>query len=567
MKNLITTGLNVELNDSSQVYLGKWCLSKFSLETIENNKTNILDYHWNIKNKFTQDSKFILQVYEAYIIKLSNALNDFHNKNEPLDYWETLIGEWFLNFVSVMYDRWELINPKAVNKFNIQILENNEINVPEVPGESLYNYNSHIWNQYIFDKVIEFRKIKKVNKFKLENLKDFSQAQYKHEYNLGSVIFNNFKKKSELFIFRSNFGILSELFISIKKNKKATINFLPKLKINSENNITTRNRNLNLSLNPKDNFEIFLNQMINVFIPKVFIENYKEINRFVDMNMPNYSRHVVTSNAQVDHIPFMFWLAKNKKNIENFTILQNGGNIGSAEVQCQEYLDQKISDTYITWGWGDNRKNIKSLGSSKIIKLQKKYKYKPTNRKEILIVVTNGPRYHDTLISQTHGPQYIDEMYKIVKLCQSINGDDNKNLMLRLNPKDFGWQMREKINKTLPKVKIDKEKNFYKSIIKKKLLVFNYNGTSFLEALSLNIPSLILFNPDIWHIRESEKEYFKLLSEVGILHTNHVTICESIEKRSKNINIWWQQELLQENIKIFCDRFIKYDKDLISKIL
>ena len=567
MKNLITTGLNVDLNDNSQIYLGKWCLSQFSLELIEVNKSKILDYHWDSKSKFIKDSEFIFKVYESYIIKLSNALNNFHEKNESIDYWETLIGEWLLNFVSVLYDRWELINPNLVNKFNIQMIEDNQIRVPEVPDESHYNYNSDQWNQYIFDQIIQFRGITKFNKIKLQNIKNYYQTEYRQEYNLRRVVFNNFNKKSELFIFHSNFGLLSELMISIKKNKKATVNFLPKLKMHSKANVTTRNRNLRLSLNPKGNFEIFLNEMINIFVPKVFIENYEEIDQFVDINMPNYSKNVVTSNAQVHHIPFMFWLAKNKKNIENYIVMQNGGNVGSAEIQCQEYIDQKMSDTYITWGWGDNKKNIKSLGSSKIIKLHKKFKYKLTNSKDILIVVTNGPRYHYTPISQTHGPQYIDEMNKIVKLIHSINEEYKKNLVLRLNPKDFGWQMKEKIKKTLPRLRLDNERIFYRSIIKKRLLIFNYNGTSFLEALSLNIPSLLLFDPNIWHVRDSEKKYFNLLIEVGILHSNQDTISEFIEKRSKNINIWWEHELLQKNIKIFCDRFIKYDKDLINKIL
>ena len=57
------------------------------------------------------------------------------------------------------------------------------------------------------------------------------------------------------------------------------------------------------------------------------------------------------------------------------------------------------------------------------------------------------------------------------------------------------------------------------------------------------------------------------MSDVGILHSNLKSICDFIEKNTKNINIWWENELLQKNIKIFCDRFIKYDKDLINKIM
>ena len=78
-------------------------------------------------------------------------------------------------------------------------------------------------------------------------------------------------------------------------------------------------------------------------------------------------------------------------------------------------------------------------------------------------------------------------------------------MILRLNPKDFGWEINKKIKTILPELRIDNNKDFYKSIVDRKLLIFNYNGTSFLEALSLNIPLLLVLDQNIWHIRESEK--------------------------------------------------------------
>ena len=52
------------------------------------------------------------------------------------------------------------------------------------------------------------------------------------------------------------------------------------------------------------------------------------------------------------------------------------------------------------------------------------------------------------------------------------------------------------------------------------------------EALSLNIPLLLVLDQNIWHIRDSKK-YFKLLSDVGILHTSQTSIRNFIEKTQK----------------------------------
>ena len=184
-----------------------------------------------------------------------------------------------------------------------------------------------------------------------------------------------------------------------------------------------------------------------------------------------------------------------------------------------------------------------------------------------MFVLTDGPKYNYTLVSQAHGPQYIDELLKIIQIYNLIENNLRKNLIFRLNLKNFGWNIKDKIEKTDPKIRFDKEINFYKSISNKKLLIFNYNGTSFLEALSLNIPSIIILDENIWQIRESEQKYFNLLKEVKILYTNQKDISNFINKSFNDIDKWWNCRALQHNIRTFCTRFIKYDEKLLNKII
>ncbi len=564
MKALITTALHSDLKNKNQTYLGKWCLSEFNLDSINKNANRILDYHWDNKIKFINDSKIILKIFHSTLPKLSKSLDEFHKINTGNNYWKILLGDWLLNFITVLYDRWELISLLPRNEYKF-FTHNVEFYVPRDSSDSFDNYGLDIWNKFIFDKIIQFQKFENIE------LSTTLLNNYNKNDDITShrrITFTNLKKNSNLFIFQSNLGLLNEFLMSFRFNNIPRISLLPNKNLLNFGRIKIKERKIKLKIEPNDKFEIFLSDMINMLIPSSFVEDFKIINEHVAKYMPGYSKNVVTSNAQINHKLFTFWLAKNRDKIDNLTILQNGGNVGSALIQAQEYHDIAIADKYISWGWGNNKKNIKSLGSSKIIKIKKKYKnYSDVNKSEILFVITNGPKYNYTLISQAHGPQFIDELNKIIQIYKLIQPKLKKYLSLRLNPKDFGWHMKKKIKASLPQLTLDSEKDFYKSIINKKLLIFNYNGTSFLEALSLKIPTLLLFDKNIWHIKNNEIQYFNLLKNVGILHDNPNDITKFINNNLNDLDKWWNGLELQSNVNLFCKNYINYDNNLENKII
>ena len=564
MKALITTALHSDLRNKNQTYLGKWCLSEFNLDSINQNANRILDYHWDNKIKFINDSKIIFKIFNSTLPKLSKSLDEYHKINTGNDYWKILLGDWLLNFITVLYDRWELIRLLPSNEYKF-LTHNVEFYVPKDTSDSLYNYGLDIWNKFIFDKIIQFQKLENIE-YSTTSINNYNKNNNTTSHK--RITFTNLKKNSNLFIFQSNFGLLSEFLLSFRFNNIPIIGLLPNKNLLNFDRIKITERKIKLKIEPNDKFENFLSDMINILMPSSFVEDFKIINEHVANYMPGYSKNVLTSNAQINHTLFIFWLAKNRDKIDNLTILQNGGNVGSALIQAQEYHDVSIADKYISWGWGNNKKNIQSLGSSKIIKIKKKYKYysNPNNSK-ILFVITNGPKYNYTLISQTHGPQYIDELNKIIQIYKLTQPKLKKYLSLRLNPKDFGWHMKKKIKAAIPELTLDSEINFYKSIINKRLLVFNYNGTAFLEALSLKIPTLLLLDENIWHIRDSEIQYFNLLKNVGILYDNPNDISKFINNNLNDLDKWWNGLELQSNINLFCKNFINNNNHLDKKII
>ena len=91
-----------------------------------------------------------------------------------------------------------------------------------------------------------------------------------------------------------------------------------------------------------------------------------------------------------------------------------------------------------------------------------------------------------------------------------------------------------------------------------------------MEFLSLNIPTIIFWNPEHWEIHDRSKRCFKELEKVGIFHKTAESASLKVAEIWDNIPSWWNQKEIQSARKYFCDNFaIEFNysvKELSNKI-
>ena len=86
-------------------------------------------YHWRDKNKLTEDHIYLTNLYEKYLIYLSDVLNIFHKEKKDIKYWRIIAGTWLRYFIDIVFDRYEILrlnNQKIIK--NIKF-ENKHTNV------------------------------------------------------------------------------------------------------------------------------------------------------------------------------------------------------------------------------------------------------------------------------------------------------------------------------------------------------------------------------------------------------------------------------------------------------
>ena len=116
--------------------------------------------------------------------------------------------------------------------------------------------------------------------------------------------------------------------------------------------------------------------------------------------------------------------------------------------------------------------------------------------------------------------------------------------------------MKEQLSEVIPGLKFDTGKNtMYQELCKSRLCVATYNGTTILETLSANFPTLGFWNFDHWPLRESARPYFEDLCKVGIFHKTPESAVKKVNEIYRNPQKWWHSSEVQEAKNKFCHRF------------
>ena len=99
-----------------------------------------------------------------------------------------------------------------------------------------------------------------------------------------------------------------------------------------------------------------------------------------------------------------------------------------------------------------------------------------------------------------------------------------------------------------------------------KIYICTYNATTFLESFSINVPTVMFWNPNHWELRKSAIPYFEELKSVGIFHESPVSAARHCAAIWDNVDSWWLSVEVQSTIRKFCHQYARRPANLLSEI-
>ena len=306
-KHLVTTALEETWpNQKSKIiFLGEWCKLYSKKKSWKNLSYEVLDYHWDNRNKFEKDYYYLIEFYEKILEKISIKMNNVHQVNLSHRYWRILLGPWLALFIQSVYDRWEMIQV-AIN--SNEKLKSNIISKSELLWTP-YDYSdfkklvmeSDGWNNFIYGKIIEFHHEKiYINKIDSNNSTRPKVNSKNRNFkilllSLYQSIVNFINPYKSSLIISSYLNLIDDTFLSFRLFQLPLFINVQKTKQHAPNK---NQRGWDLDLDTSSSFEKFIIKLIPDQIPSIYLEGYNHLHKKVKkLNWPKSPKSIFTSNS------------------------------------------------------------------------------------------------------------------------------------------------------------------------------------------------------------------------------------------------------------------------------
>jgi len=580
-KIVLTRSDNFLKKNHKNIYLSRACFSYDLEKKLPDGIKKLPPHHWNDYDKLKRDKEYFNELMDRIFPALIFTLNSSSKNKKSKKFWKILITHWLHSFIYINFDHWEMIRSLKLNekKYFIDTFQiNDEDLIPNTLEDYVRLFGSDTWRHMMIIKILKFKFLKNEKKIEyqinhnLENdISKNRQTIEKYQKNLikkiiikfYNKIFGFIIKKQIYFIARSYLGRINEILLNFKLFQLPTI-FVPNIyTLKSKPNLEFRNK-IDLNFIPNNNFEKFLKKELINQLPISFLEGFDEIeSKIKDLNFPESPNCIFVSNSHHKSV-LSRYCANNAEKGCKIIHGQYGGSYGQWDMHWLEEYYKTISDIYLTWGWTDHF-NTYPLGMIRPIGPVRK---KKKNYKQLLMIGKTVKSYGYSLDSNSGACQsknYLDDCFLAIK---NLRADIKENLKIRLKPVGKGWDEKDRFQDLLSENKVDMCKESIFSVIKKTKIYFaTYNGTGYLEALAMNIPTVLFSNPYDEKLRDDSLEYFNLLEDSKIFFKDPILATNHINQVWDKVDNWWLSEKVQSAREKFCNKYAKNNNKILDDII
>lgn len=574
---LITTSDKRSWDSAGQLaFLGNWC---FAANEAPVGGAIVIPYHWNDRSKFRGDYVHIVAAYEAALKDIAAALNTYHGTGHSLRYWRILLGPWLYVFVSILFDRWEMIASAAAQIDDPETICLSDPEHELIPRDLRgLNPDNPRWNHFIYACAIRshggfsVRELPGASMGCVPDSATVKPPQGLHETLRNQVrkLMNALVRPGEAFLIASYLPRRTLIALQLRLGQLPKFWRSPPVpQIAPAATARTQFSEL-MSAPKKDSFSTFLWQMIPRQIPTIYLEGFPTLSKCVsDLPWPCRPRAIFTSNAyQFDEV-FQAWAATQTEQGVPLVVGQHGGFFGMGEIVAGEEHQVAIADRFLTWGWSDGRASVYPFSALTTLG---KGEAEWSRNGNLLLVTVPIRRVGFKCNSWAMGPEqswsFLRDQQKFAALLKPAV---RKTVVLRIHKgtdDKLGTGYIPSWQQEFPDVEIDPSVTPIEERIRAaRVFVYTYNSTGYLETLARNIPTVIFWNPEHWELRAAAKPYFALLETAGIFHSDPAAAAAHVNAVWDSVDSWWKSPSVQAARKTFCAVYARESRHPVEDLL
>lgn len=559
---LATTGISQLWDmDKEILFLGPWCLAnEEDRKLVKDRPYSIVASPWKPASKIEAAANLCKKVYEETLPELSAQLNLFHNVTYPERYWRILVGPWLSHFIEILYERYMRLE----NAFTIYpdaytyvlpeslcgLITTDTYDFASVIGKATDDY----YNLKLFSLIIYHLFPEKA----VERNMALHPPETKRNKNLitSKKLFYALKKIKDSFcrpkvilcdMYHFNWRDILLLEFSCRQNIIFN-NFDDCITICDKNYSQIKRRCFNFK-QKASKFQNILQKLIPAAIPMCYVEYFNQYKSAVG---PRNLKAIGSAVGWYYNESFKFFAAKSVLTGEKLLDFQHGGGYGMV-LSLPETMSLE-KDTFYTWGWRfENNNKAVPLSSPHLSKLRDSYRKKNNT---LLYIGTSIQKYlcrFQVIFTQDDVPQYFLDKKRFI---DGLDESFRESLLYRPY-QEIGWNETETIRKLIPQIKLflTPSGKLISLIKRAKVVIIDHLGTSNLEAMAINAPSVWFWDHSSYLIRPQAQKYFDLLRDAGILHMSPEGAAKKVNEIYADPLKWWMDPKVQEVRNIFCKEF------------
>ena len=582
---LATTALS-EFWDKDQeiLFLGPWCLLHDRRAEWEGLKYHVLPNPWDDRKRFYQACEYVDGCYERILDILTDYLNHVHRVSFSKRYWRVLLGAWLLDYLHAVYDR----NVHLSDAFNLYpdlqtiLLDPQCWRVPLDTLEYAKLAERDPYNLQLFSQLLQG----KGHIFKTRNLQngwpELGNRALARGW-LGKV--KNAARRaliplSEVIAYRQQNGSGAALcFMYCSPAQTWALAWRTKLRglpyelkrewtISLGGPVFDDRRNGLASLPSTDEFERAFMRVLPQNFPSLYLENYCEA-RDEALKLSRAIPAVIVSSVGWYSVsePFKFLSAEASERGSRLVTVQHGSLFGMSRYKAGERYESSLWDSFMAWGWADQEGGaFRNLPSPKLSSLLSDRSRKRSMRKAetILFVATGHPLYLQRFQSMPTGGQWTSYVAWESRFLEAIPDKLLSAMLFRPYMQDFGLALRKQIASSFPEVRWENGLTFYQRLKRSDIAVIDHPGTTVLETLVANIPTVLFWDQRSWEMRDEAEPYFEALRKAGVLWHSPEAAAGKVAAVSDDPWTWWGSEAVQKARQCFVDRYALARKDWLE---
>lgn len=309
----------------------------------------------------------------------------------------------------------------------------------------------------------------------------------------------------------------------------------------------------------KDEFSNIVLDGLADAVPPVYVEKYKA---FVESCRPAWQGNVFVSGVGWKSNERLKFIAADA--IERGAKIigaQHGAGTGWSVCCPAEDFTRETTDRFITWSTFNTTEKDLPLPDPKLNRMLSSSGRKTRLDAKCLFVGTAFPRYASAGIRTQPMSRQMLQYFDWQNRFFHAVGDLRDKFIVRPYPAEYGWQNKIRLLQDFPKLDID---YFHTSAVahmkKCRLVVLDNPQTAFLEALSLDVPCVLYFDPELWKMNENAEFMFKHLSGLGIVHFTPDSAAEHVVRIYDDPIGWWRKSAYSGFSKT-CASLIEYSPE------